>query len=58
MKRKQFAEELVLRENVRKAIKHVLSVRRKDVLDSQRAENQSRGFVKKFKYFVSSGNWL
>tara|TARA_R110002051_G_scaffold243794_1_gene303765 strand:+ start:2159 stop:2953 length:795 start_codon:yes stop_codon:yes gene_type:complete len=46
MKRKQFAEELVLRENVRKAIKHVLSVRRKEVLDSQRAENQLREVIR------------
>jgi hypothetical protein len=46
IKRKQFAEELVLRENVRKAIKHVLFSRRKETSALQRSENQLREVIR------------
>lgn len=44
--RKEFAEELVLRENVRKAIKVVLNRREKTKLREQREESELRGIIR------------
>jgi len=44
--RKEFAEELVLRENVRKAIKVVLNRREKTKLREQREENELRDIIR------------